>query len=101
MRSLTVEQLREVVSVDLATQFEEIFSVYLASFWILFVYLHRVSWWHLKHSDIVQRALSEVWRTMQQVYGGSHRRDNEKGCTPFFIMASFPFRVRVPRAEAT
>jgi len=67
--SLTAEQLREVVSDDLAVRLEEIFSVYLASFWILFVYLHRVSWWHLKHSDLVHRALSEVWRAMQRAYG--------------------------------
>ncbi|KAK5047304.1 hypothetical protein LTR84_006826 [Exophiala bonariae] len=67
--SLTAEQLREVVSTDLATRLEEVFSVYLASFWILFVYLHRVSWWHLPHSELVERALSEVWRNMQRAYG--------------------------------
>ncbi|KAF2865690.1 hypothetical protein BDV95DRAFT_449334, partial [Massariosphaeria phaeospora] len=39
--SLTTEQLTQVLSPDLAVRLEEIFSVYLASFWVLFVYLHR------------------------------------------------------------
>ncbi|KAJ4146439.1 hypothetical protein NW754_001904 [Fusarium falciforme] len=39
--SLTADDLAKTVAPDMATRLEEIFSVYLASFWILFVYLHR------------------------------------------------------------
>ena len=71
--SLTAEQLMQVVSADLATRLEEIFSVCLSCFWTLFVYLHRVSWWNmphsLPHSDLVRRALAEMWRTLQRAYG--------------------------------
>ena len=67
--SLTTEQLTQVLSPDLAVRLEEIFSVYLASFWVLFVYLHRISWWHLPHSTLAKRALNEVWDHMQRAYG--------------------------------
>ncbi|CAK7212832.1 hypothetical protein SBRCBS47491_001598 [Sporothrix bragantina] len=67
--SLTAQQLRTVVAVDLAQRLEAIFNVYLASFWILFVHLHRISWWHLPHSALARRALAQVWRHMQRAYG--------------------------------
>ncbi|KAL1887602.1 hypothetical protein Sste5346_010103 [Sporothrix stenoceras] len=67
--SLTAQQLRAVVAADLAKRLESIFSVYLASFWILFVHLHRISWWHLPHSALARRALAEVWQHMQRAYG--------------------------------
>ncbi|KPI40709.1 uncharacterized protein AB675_10823 [Cyphellophora attinorum] len=67
--SLPAAQLKQVVSEDLAIRLEEIFSVYKASFWILFVYLHRVSWWNLPHSDLTRQALSEVWKNMRGAYG--------------------------------
>ncbi len=67
--SVAAEQLMTVVSPDVATRLEEVFSVYLASFWILFVYLHRVSWWNFPHSALTRRALAEVWQNMQQAYG--------------------------------
>jgi len=89
--SLTAEQLREVVSDDLAVRLEEIFSVYLASFWILFVYLHRVSWWHLKHSDLVHRALSEVWRAMQRAYGEVIDGTTRKAVHPSLLWPLFLF----------
>ena len=66
--SVPAEQLMAVTSPDIATRLEEIFSTYLASFWILFVYLHRVSWWHLPHSALARRALGEVWCHMQRAY---------------------------------
>lgn len=43
--------------------------MYLASFWILFVYLHRVSWWNLPHSPLTKRSLGEVWEHLQRAYG--------------------------------
>ncbi|KJR87555.1 uncharacterized protein SPSK_01475 [Sporothrix schenckii 1099-18] len=67
--SLTSQQLRAVVAADVAKRLEAIFSVYLASFWILFVHLHRISWWHLPHSALARRALDEVWQHMQRAYG--------------------------------
>jgi hypothetical protein len=67
--SVTAEQFKAVVSADLATRLEEVFSVYLASFWILFVYLHRVSWWNWPHSALTTRALNEVWQHLQRAYG--------------------------------
>jgi hypothetical protein len=67
--SLTTEQLTQVISPDLAVRLEEIFSVYLASFWVLFVYLHRINWWHLPHSALARRALNQVWEHMQRAYG--------------------------------
>ncbi|KAH7121680.1 hypothetical protein EDB81DRAFT_609737, partial [Dactylonectria macrodidyma] len=39
--SLTTSELSKTMAVDLATRLEEVFSIYLASYWILFVYLHR------------------------------------------------------------
>lgn len=67
--SLTANQLRAVVAADLAKRLETIFSVYLASFWILFVHFHRISRWHLPHSALARRALAEVWQHMQRAYG--------------------------------
>ncbi|KFY47087.1 hypothetical protein V494_00176 [Pseudogymnoascus sp. VKM F-4513 (FW-928)] len=67
--STTADQLATVVSPDIATRLEEVFSVYLASFWILFVYLHRVSWWNLPHSLLTKRAMGEVWQHLQRAYG--------------------------------
>lgn len=55
---LSAPQLREIVCVDVAARLEAIFSLYMASFWILFVYLHRVVWWHLPHSERRRRARS-------------------------------------------
>ncbi|OAQ63669.1 C6 finger domain-containing protein [Pochonia chlamydosporia 170] len=67
--SIAAEQLKAIVSPDVATRLEEVFSVYLASFWILFVYLHRVSWWNFPHSTLTTRALGEVWLHLQRAYG--------------------------------
>ena len=67
--SVHAEQLAAIVSPDVATRLEEILSVYLASYWILFVYLHRVSWWNLPHSALTSRALDEVWQHLQRAYG--------------------------------
>ncbi|KAK7403439.1 hypothetical protein QQX98_010805 [Neonectria punicea] len=71
--SLTAAELSKTVSPDLATRLEEVFSVYLASYWILFVYLHRICWWHLDHTPTVQDALTETWNFFQSSY-------SEDGC---------------------
>lgn len=67
--SLSAAQLAPAVSPDMAVRLEEIFSVYLASFWILFVYLHRVAWWNLPLSALAMRALDETWRNLRRSYG--------------------------------
>lgn len=67
---LSVEQLHTCgVSPDIASRLEEIFSLYKASFWVLFPYLHRVVWWHLPHSDIAKGAMEETWKNLQSSYG--------------------------------
>ncbi|KAJ5952167.1 uncharacterized protein N7479_010580 [Penicillium vulpinum] len=67
--TMPTDQLMAVISPDIAIQLEEIFSTYVASFWILFVYLHRITWWHLPHSPLAKRALLEVWHHMQRAQG--------------------------------
>jgi hypothetical protein len=66
---LTITQLREIVCGDIAARLEAIFSLYMASFWILFVYLHRVVWWHLPHSETTEIALEETWQNLQRSFG--------------------------------
>ncbi|KAG0649134.1 hypothetical protein D0Z07_4239 [Hyphodiscus hymeniophilus] len=66
---LSISQLREIVCADVAGRLEAIFNLYMASFWILFVYLHRVVWWHLPLSEIAARALEETWQNLQRSFG--------------------------------
>jgi hypothetical protein len=67
--SLNHDQLTHAVSLDLAIRLQEVFAVYLASYWVLFVHLHRVSWWSLPHSALTKKALEEVWQHLRQAYG--------------------------------
>jgi hypothetical protein len=80
-----------VTSPDVATRLEEIFSTYLASFWILFVHLHRVCWWHLPHSPLVRRALEECWRHMHQAYGEEVNGPLRKVIHPSLLWPLFLF----------
>jgi hypothetical protein len=66
---LSAIQLREIVCADVAARLEAIFSLYMASFWILFVYLHRVVWWHLPHSETTESALEETWKNLLRSFG--------------------------------
>jgi hypothetical protein len=66
---LSSGQFREIVCADVASRLEAIFSLYMASFWVLFVYLHRVVWWHLPHSETTEHALQETWRHLQRSFG--------------------------------
>ncbi|KAL2793650.1 hypothetical protein BJX66DRAFT_338547 [Aspergillus keveii] len=68
---LSADGLASLISTDIAIRLHEVFSVHLASFWILFVYLHRVCWWNLPHSPTVHRALEEVWLHLRAAYGES------------------------------
>jgi hypothetical protein len=94
--SVAAEQLMEIVSPDIATRLEEIFSVYLASFWILFVYLHRISWWNFSHSGLAQRALSEVWKNMQRAYGEEVNGPLRKVIHPSLLWPLFLFGSECP-----
>lgn len=67
--STTAQQLRQIVPADLAASLEQVFSIYLASFWILFVYMHRVSWWDLPHSELARWTLAKVWQSLQRACG--------------------------------
>ncbi|OAA60209.1 Zn(2)-C6 fungal-type DNA-binding domain protein [Niveomyces insectorum RCEF 264] len=100
--SLAADQLRAVVAPDLAKRLEEIFSVYLASFWILFVHLHRISWWNLPHSALAKRALAEVWQNMQRAYGEEVQGPLRKVIHPSLLWPLFLFGSESPDpAQAT
>lgn len=89
--SVPAEQLMAVTSPDVATRLEEIFSTYLASFWILFVHLHRVCWWHLPHSPLARRALTECWKHMQAAYGEEVNGPLRKVIHPCLLWPLFLF----------
>lgn len=89
--SVKAEQLMQVVSSDVATRLEEIFNVYLASFWILFVYLHRVSWWNFPLSSTASRALGETWNSMQRAYGEVSEQTQQKVVHPALLWPLFMF----------
>lgn len=94
--SLDAKQLGAIVAPDIAKRLEEIFSVYLASFWILFVYLHRVSWWNLPHSALATRALAEVWQDMQRAYGEEVNGPLRKVIHPSLLWPLFLFGSECP-----
>ncbi|KAI8940566.1 hypothetical protein NX059_004243 [Plenodomus lindquistii] len=87
--SLTSEELSNSVAPDVATRFQEISNVYLASFWIFFVYLHRVCWWHLPHTRIVSSALEETWKHMQNSFGESSNSSQQKTIHPALMWPAF------------
>ncbi|KIW46834.1 uncharacterized protein PV06_02466 [Exophiala oligosperma] len=69
MISLSKDQLCSMLPTDLALRLHEVYSVHLACYWVLFVYLHRVVWWNLPHSATTTSALNRVWELFQQCYG--------------------------------
>ncbi|KAF5023559.1 hypothetical protein F66182_4372 [Fusarium sp. NRRL 66182] len=87
--SLTSAELSKSVSPDVAMRLEEISSVYLASFWILFVHLHRVCWWHLSHTGTVSGAMGETWKHMQYSYGESDSASRQKTVHPALMWPVF------------
>ncbi|KAM0231322.1 hypothetical protein ACHAP5_011117 [Fusarium lateritium] len=89
--SLTSAELSRSVAPDVAARLQEISSVYLASFWILFVYLHRVCWWHLSHTGAVSGALEETWMHMQNSYGEEDQNDQQKTVHPALMWPVFLF----------
>ncbi|OBT85370.1 hypothetical protein VE02_05047 [Pseudogymnoascus sp. 03VT05] len=61
---LTAKDLSGVVCEDIAERLDELFAVYIATFWAHFLYIHRVAWWGLPHSSTAKEALDEFWRMM-------------------------------------
>ncbi|KAJ0412952.1 hypothetical protein BJY00DRAFT_320280 [Aspergillus carlsbadensis] len=105
---LSMDGLARLISPDIATRLCQVFSVHLASFWILFVYLHRVCWWNLPHSSTVQRALEEVWLHLQAAYGESPAASNEseaaeeargKTVHPTLLWPVFLFGLECPQTD--
>lgn len=68
---LSAEQLGHFVSKDIAARLEQLFSVYIATFWNHFIYIHRVAFWTLKHTPIVHKAVQEVGNMMRRSVGQS------------------------------
>lgn len=67
--SLSAEQLGYFVSSDIASRLEQLFSIYMATFWNHFIYIHRVAFWTLKHTPIVKKAIYEAGNMMRRSVG--------------------------------
>jgi hypothetical protein len=89
--SLSTAELSMSVAPDVATRLQEVSSVYLASFWILFVYLHRVCWWHLEHTEAVTGALEKTWEHMKNSYGEADDKSQQKTVHPALMWPVFLF----------
>ncbi|RGP64488.1 c6 finger domain-containing [Fusarium longipes] len=89
--SLSVADLSMSVAPDVAMRVHEVSNVYLASFWILFVYVHRVCWWHLPHTKAVTGALEKTWEHMKNSYGESDDVVQEKTVHPALMWPVFLF----------
>ncbi|KAM5355289.1 hypothetical protein ACJ41O_001935 [Fusarium nematophilum] len=89
--SLTAADLSRTMAPDMATRLEEVFSVYLASYWILFVYLHRVCWWHLAHTPTVRGAMDETWELLHRSYGERDDCGQYKAVHPALMWPVFVF----------
>ncbi|KAL2839427.1 hypothetical protein BJX68DRAFT_272110 [Aspergillus pseudodeflectus] len=105
---LSPDGMATLMSPDIAIRLHQVFSVHLASFWILFVYLHRVCWWNLPHSPTVQRALEEVWLHLQAAYGESSAAPDEeeaagqarrKTVHPTLLWPVFLFGLECPQTD--
>ncbi|SCN91481.1 related to monophenol monooxygenase [Fusarium fujikuroi] len=97
--SLTTAELSMSVAPDVAMRVREVSSIYLASFWILFVYLHRICWWHLPHTKAVTGALEKTWEHMKNSYGESDDRIQEKTVHPALMWPVFLFGAECKTVE--
>jgi hypothetical protein len=89
--SLSTAELSMSVAPDVAMRVREVSNIYLASFWILFVYLHRICWWHLPHTEAVTGALEKTWEHMKDSYGELDDRIHEKTVHPALMWPVFVF----------
>ncbi|KAF5537608.1 C6 finger domain-containing protein [Fusarium mexicanum] len=97
--SLSTAELSMSVAPDVAMRVQEVSNVYLASFWILFVYLHRICWWHLPHTEAVTGALEKTWEHMKNSYGESDARMEEKTVHPSLMWPIFIFGAECKAGE--
>ncbi|KAF4950061.1 hypothetical protein FGADI_8507 [Fusarium gaditjirri] len=97
--SLSTAELSMSVAPDVATRIQGVSSIYLASFWILFVYLHRVCWWHLPHTEEVTGALEKTWEHMKSSYGEVDDKSQQKTVHPALIWPVFLFGTECKDAE--
>lgn len=67
--NLDASQLKEFVSEDIAKRLEQLFSVYIATFWTHFIYIQRVAFWSLKHTPIALKALEQTGNMMRRSVG--------------------------------
>lgn len=88
---LSTAELSMSLTPDLATRVQEVSSVYLASFWILHVYLHRVCWWHLPHTEAVKGALQRTWEHMKNSYGERDSSVQQKTVHPALMWPVYLF----------
>lgn len=81
---ITTEELGSIVCREIAFKLGELFSVYAASFWVHFIYIHRVAWWNLPHSDIAKKAVDEAWRNLRRSRDlpEEHTDDEDVGALP-------------------
>jgi hypothetical protein len=67
--NLTADQLKQFVSESIARRLEQLFSVYIATFWTHFIYIHRVAYWSMKHTPISIKAMDETGKMMRRSVG--------------------------------
>jgi hypothetical protein len=80
---IATEELEAIVCKDIAFKLVELFSVYAAAFWVHFMYIHRVAWWGLPHSDVAKKAVNETWRALRRSRGlPEQSTDDEEAIVP-------------------
>ncbi|CAI0644572.1 unnamed protein product [Colletotrichum noveboracense] len=67
--NLSAHQLKHFVSESIAKRLEQLFSVYIATFWAHFLYIHRVAFWSLKHTAIARNAVKETGNMLRRSVG--------------------------------
>ncbi|KAF4813233.1 hypothetical protein CGCSCA5_v008564 [Colletotrichum siamense] len=67
--NLSARQLKHFVSESIAKRLEQLFSVYIATFWAHFLYIHRVAFWSLKHTAIARKAVKETGDMLRRSVG--------------------------------
>jgi hypothetical protein len=67
--NMTADQMSNFVCKSVASRLEQLFCVYIASFWTHFIYIHRVAYWSLKHSELTIKAIQETSKMMRRSVG--------------------------------
>lgn len=66
---LTMTEISQTVSRDVAQTVASLFCVYVVTFWSHFIHIHRTAWWNLPLSQLATKAVSTMWRMMRQQNG--------------------------------